>query len=428
MINAREIAMKTIYAVEFDGAYSNMALKKALSNPDITKQDKALITSLVYGVTDKKITLDYIIGKHSRLKIKKISKYILIILRMGIYQLKFMDKIPQSAAVNESVKLAKRYGHGASAGFVNGMLRSISSWETEYPKDKTECLSVRYSFPAELCQKWIGDFGYEFTEELFKAFGKEPKLNLRPNTLKVTAKELAEMLNDEGISASVHDDYVISDGFEIASDTFYEKGFYTVQDAAAMQAAKILSPKEGQTVIDMCAAPGGKTTHMAELMKNTGTVYAFDIHEHKIELIKKNAERLGIDIIKPSVSDGEVFDERYKEKADKILCDVPCSGLGIIRRKPEIKHNKEERNNLPQIQRKILDNAAKYLKADGEMVYSTCTIEKEENEAVTGAFLADNKNFEKLYEKTFYPHKDDTDGFYICKMKKLRIDKDKEND
>ncbi|MCC8160986.1 MAG: 16S rRNA (cytosine(967)-C(5))-methyltransferase RsmB [Oscillospiraceae bacterium] len=419
MINTREIAMKIIYDVEFNGAYSNMALKKTLSNYDLPSRDRAFITTLVYGVIDKKITLDYVIGKFSKLKLKKISKYILIILRMGIYQLIFTDKVPQSAAVNESVKLAKRYGHGASAGFVNGVLRNAAKTDIEYPSDKNEYLSVKYSFPPHLCKKWTRDFGYEFTRDLLAAFSCEPKLNIRPNTLKITAEELAQKMTDKGINAYVREDYIISDGYDIASDELYINGYYTVQDAAAMQTAKILAPKAGETVIDMCAAPGGKTTHMAELMRNAGKIYAFDVHEHKIELIRKNAERLGITVIEPILSDGTKANSEYFGIADKILCDVPCSGFGIVRRKPEIKYNRAENGCISEIQRKILDNAALYLKEDGEMVYSTCTIEKEENEAVTDGFLADNKGFEKLYEKTFYPYIDNTDGFYICKMKRI---------
>ena len=418
-MNARECALKVLYDIEFNGAYSNLALKKALA-ADTTPMDKSFITTLVYGVTDKKITLDYIIKKHSKLKLKKISKYILIILRMGIYQLKFMDKIPVSAAVNESVKLAKRYGHGASAGFVNGVLRNAAKTEIEYPTDKTEYLSVKYSFPIELCKKWINDFGYDFTESMLKAFSEPSHLTLRPNMLKTTTDELLEKLTVSGVKAQITDDYITADGFDIAHDDLYLGGFYTVQDAAAMAASKVLAPNEGETVIDMCAAPGGKTTHMAEIMQNKGKIYAFDVHEHKIDLIRKNAERLGITIIDAKIGDGQKYNEKYANAADKILCDVPCSGLGIIRRKPEIKYNREKTAELPEIQRAILDNAAKYLKQGGEIVYSTCTIEKEENENVTGGFLTDNPNFEEQFEKTFYPHIDNTDGFYICKMKRVK--------
>ncbi len=420
MASARETAMKVIYDIEFNGAYSNMAVKNALDNSCFSKQDRALITNLVYGVTDKKLTLDYVVRAYSKLRLKKISKYILTILRMGIYQLLFMDKIPQSAAVNESVKLAKRYGHGASAGYVNGILRAVAKEGIQYPSDRTEYLSVKYSFPRFLCERWTNEFGYDFTEEMLASFLKEAPLILRPNTLKTTADELSAKLLEKGVQNRLKEDYIIAEGFEISSCELYKAGLYTVQDAAAIQASKILNPLAGDTVIDMCAAPGGKTTHMAEIMKNEGKIYAFDVHEHKIDLIKKNAKRLGVTIIEASVSDGCVPNEKYAGAADKVMCDVPCSGLGIIRRKPDIKWNREENNNLPEIQQKILRNAAWYLKTGGEIVYSTCTIEREENEGVTSAFIENNSCFEKVYEKTFYPHIDDTDGFYICKMKRIR--------
>lgn len=416
MANPRETALRAIYDIEFNGAYSNMTLKKYLDGTE--ERDKGFITALVYGTVDKKITLDYIISKLSKIKLKKISKYILIVLRMGIYQLKYMDKIPESAAVNESVKLARRYGHSASAGYVNGVLRNAVKFTIEYPEDNTEYLSVKYSFPMKLCEKWTADFGFEFTENLLNAFGTGAPLTLRPNTLKTTAEELAGRLIENGISAQIHDAAVICSGFDVAHDTLYKDGFYTVQDIAAQTAAKILAPKPHETVIDMCAAPGGKTTHMAEIMNNEGKIYAFDVYEHKTELIKRNAERLGITIISACLSDGEKLNHKLEGTADKVLCDVPCSGLGIIRRKPEIKWNRENIQDLPQIQLKILTNGAKYLKRGGEILYSTCTIENEENEAVTGLFLRDNKDFEKIYEKTFYPHIDNTDGFYICKMRK----------
>lgn len=420
MINSRETAMKVLYEIEYEGAYSNMALKNALRHGEISHRDKAFITHLVYGVTDKKITLDYIISKFSKIKLKKISKYILIILRMGVYQIKFMDKVPESAAVNECVKLARRYGHGASAGFVNGMLRNIVRSDIEYPKDKIEYMSVKYSVPLWLCKKWITDFGFEFTNELLKSFEQSTRVCVRPNTLKITEQELSDKLNDEGNKAEVKNNLVYIEGFDIGNDELYKKGYYTVQDEAAYTAGKVLAPKVGETVIDMCAAPGGKTTHLAEIMCNKGEIFAFDIHEHKIAIIQKNAERLGISIIKTEISDGSVFNKKYAEKADKILCDVPCSGLGIIRRKPEIKWNRNEDDDFHSLQEQILLNASKYLKKGGELVYSTCTINKEENEEVTSGFLKENSNFEKLYEKTFYPHIDNTDGFYICKIKRIR--------
>lgn len=302
MVNVRETAMKVIYDVEFNGAYSNMALKKALNTAELENHDKTFMTALVYGVIDKKITLDYVISRYSKLKLKKISKYILVILRMGIYQIMFMDKIPSSAAVNESVKLAKKYGHGASAGFVNGVLRNVSKGQIEYPEDRNEYLSVKYSFPMWICEKWIDDFGYDFTENLMSAFSEPSRLIIRPNILKISADKLCEELCRQNAEAFTEDGYIVCKGFDISNDSLYKNGYYTVQDAAAMQASKVLAPCEGDTVIDMCAAPGGKTTHMAELMSNKGRIYAFDVHEHKLNLINKNAKRLGVTIIKYCVT------------------------------------------------------------------------------------------------------------------------------
>ena len=419
-MNTRELALKTLYEIEYKGAFSNIAVKNMLGGTELSAKEKDFYTRLVYGTLDKRISLDYIIESFSKVKLKKLSKYIHQILRLGIYQLKYMDSVPVSAAVNESVKLARRYGHSASAGYVNGILRNVSKSEIEYPTDNVKYLSVKYSFPDYICAKWINDFGFEFTEDLMCAFEKEPPLTLRPNTLKISADELAKRLNEKGISAKSEDGCVYADGFDIAADELYRSGMYTVQDYAAMQAAKVLAPKAGERVLDMCAAPGGKTTHMAELMENKGEILAFDIYEHKTELIRKNAKRLGIEIIKAQTKDAGVFDEGLCETADKILCDVPCTGTGIIRRKPEIKYTRIFDGSIYAIQARILENAAKYLKYGGELVYSTCSIEIEENEGITGAFLARHAGFEKLYEKTSYPNKDGCDGFYICKIRKNR--------
>ena len=372
-MNIRELALKTLYEITYEGAFSNIAVKNMISGKDLSKQDKDFFSRIVYGTLDKELTLDYYISSLSKIKLKKISKYILIILRMGMYQIKFMDAIPDRAAVNESVKLARRYGHNASAGYVNGLLRKASSSEIELPKEPVKYLSVKYSFPEDMCRKWIKDFGFEFTEELMEAFEKPSKLTLRPNTLKITAEELAERFSEKGIKAQYKDGAVFADGFDISNDEMYRKGLYTVQDTAAMQPAIILAPDSGDTVIDMCAAPGGKTTQLAELMKNKGEIIAIDIYPHKVDLIEKNAKRLGIEIISARTGNSAEYMPEFAEKADKILCDVPCSGTGIIGRKPDIKRNRDTgKEPITNIQRKILDNASRYLKTGGEIVYSTC--------------------------------------------------------
>jgi len=424
MYNPRDAALSALYEIEYNGAYSNMAVKDILPRVEDAR-DKGLVTELVYGVVRRKLTLDYIISKYSKVKINKLSKYVLLILRMGVYQLYFTDKIPESAAVNESVKLAKKYC-GKSSGFVNGILHSvIRGRETlEYPKDKIEYLSVKYSFPEELVELFW-DTG--FCEELLEALNGEPETTVRVNTLR------DEELETPSLVSPLYDKARIIKGSDIASLEDYKKGRIIPQDIAAMMASVALSPKSGETVVDMCAAPGGKTTHLAELMENKGKIYAFDIHPHKIEIINKNAERMGISIIEASVGDSLKLKDELIGKCDKVLADVPCSGLGIIRRKPDIKWNKDNIESLPKIQYKILENASKYLKVGGELVYSTCTVIKRENEDVINKFLSENKDFEavkiKLPEKlnrenqgyiTLYPNIDGTDGFFIAKVKRKR--------
>lgn len=435
MKNARETAVLTLTDVYRDGAYSNLALKKRLEK-DMPGAEKRLATTLVYGVIQRQLMLDYIIGQYSKIKLKKISHYILEILRVGIYQLLYMDKIPPSAAVNESVKLAKRYGHGASAGFVNGLLHGVIQGNVQYPDDLIACLSVKESFPMWLCQEWVREFGLDFAEDLMRAMNVEPRLCLRTNTLKISAGALAERLPGGELSL-LYPQAVLCNGFDIAASEEYQKGFFTVQDISAMLAGAALAPKAGETVIDLCAAPGGKTTHLAQLMENRGRILAFDIHLHKIKLIEENAKRLGIDIISAQAGDACRLQSGLENTADKVLADVPCSGLGIIRRKPEIKWNREENSDLAEIQDKILENAARYIKPGGEIVYSTCTIRKQENEDVVRRFLDRHRDFApadfhmqlpqalrkdsvKNGYVTFYPNTDGIDGFFIAKLKRCK--------
>lgn len=435
MDKIREQAMLCLYAVAKNGAYSNMALKELFSkNRDLSARDKAFITTLVYGTIKRQISIDYIIGCYSTVKLKKISPYILTILRMGIYQLKFTDKIPESAAVNESVKLAKRYGHGASAGFVNGILRNVARTEVEYPKDKLKYLSVKYSFPEWICKMWCDDYGEEFAEELMQSLNKEPELTLRVNTLKANADDVIKEL-PEARKSDVFDYAVICDGFDVAGSSAYKKGLVTAQDIAAMTASEVLAPKPGDNVLDICAAPGGKTTHMAQLMQNRGSITACDLYEHKLVLIEQNAKRMGIDIIKTKCMDAARLTEQWRKKFDKVLADVPCSGLGVIARKPDIKLKNNE--NLSDIQYKILKCASEYVNVGGELLYSTCTVNCRENEDIIKKFLKENAEFEtvditdllpKKFKRadtkkgylTLFPNIDRTDGFFIAKLKRKK--------
>ena len=433
MANARETALLTLYKIEYEGAYSNIELKKTLSAAKLSQSDAGLVTVLVYGILQRDITLEYVIEQYSSIKIKKISKYILIILKIGLYQILYMDKIPESAAVDECVKLAKKYGF-KSSGFVNGVLRSFLRNEKKisFPTDKIEKAAAENSFPKMLVEEWINRFGYDFACELMKSLNEIAPMCVRVNLLKTDKeKMLAQLENAE--AGKISPSAIYTKGFDVGTSSEYKEGLIMPQDEAAMLACEILAPKKGDVVIDLCAAPGGKTTYIAQLMENKGKILAFDIHEHKIQLITENAKRLGIDIISAYEGDSSEYNENYRECADCVLADVPCSGLGIIRKKPEIKKRYQKSEELYEIQYKILENAAKYLKIGGSLVYSTCTIETEENEKIISKFLKEHNEFETVdissYFKnekasakkgyvTLYPNADGTDGFFIAKLEK----------
>ncbi len=433
MANARETALLTLYKIEYEGAYSNIELKKTLSAAKLSQSDAGLVTVLVYGILQREITLEYVIEQYSSIKIKKISKYILIILKIGLYQILYMDKIPESAAVDECVKLAKKYGF-KSSGFVNGVLRSFLRNEKKisFPTDKIEKAAAENSFPKMLVEEWINRFGYDFACELMKSLNEIAPMCVRVNLLKTDKeKMLAQLENAE--AGKISPSAIYTKGFDVGTSSEYKEGLIMPQDEAAMLACEILAPKKGDVVIDLCAAPGGKTTYIAQLMENKGKILAFDIHEHKIQLITENAKRLGIDIISAYEGNSSEYNENYRECADCVLADVPCSGLGIIRKKPEIKKRYQKSEELYEIQYKILENAAKYLKIGGSLVYSTCTIETEENEKIISKFLKEHNEFETVdissYFKnekasakkgyvTLYPNADGTDGFFIAKLEK----------
>lgn len=425
MANTREKALLALYDIEFKNKYSNMAVKDILRGIE-DRRDKAFITLLVYGTVRRKLTLDYIISEYSSVKLKKMSKYVLLILRMGVFQIYFADSVPERAAVNESVLLAKKYCP-KSSGFVNGVLHSvIRGRETlHFPKDKTKYLSVKYSFTEEMTEIFEK---YDFCEELLESLNKEPETTLRINRLK---KDDVSVDGAELKGTPLYRYARIASGFDIENSREYRDGEFTAQDIAAMMAAEALNPLPGQLCVDVCAAPGGKTTHIAELMQNRGKIIAFDIHEHKTDIINKNAKRMGIDIIDTRLHDATQTEESLLKKADRVLADVPCSGLGIIRRKPDIKWNKENISELPPIQYKILETAAKYVKDGGYLVYSTCTLNPAENEEVVKKFVANNSEFEfetivlpdEMAREnegyiTFFPNIDNTDGFFLSKIKR----------
>ncbi|MCC5911972.1 MAG: 16S rRNA (cytosine(967)-C(5))-methyltransferase RsmB [Clostridiaceae bacterium] len=445
-MNARETALKVLYSVEVDKAYSNIALNKELKNSEHTKLDKNFITELVYGTLENLIYIDYVIQQFATMKLNKMNPWALNALRLGIYQILFLEKVPEFAAVNESVNLTKKYAKRAS-GFVNGVLRNIirNKGNINMPnknEDFEYYLSIKYSHPKWMVEKFLKYFSKEFTEDLLRVNNETPKLFIRVNTIKTTIEEVVTLLEEKGVEVEknpyIHEALAIKGGIsDLEELDIYKKGFIHIQDFSSMLVAKILDPKEGEFIIDVCSAPGGKTTHIADLMKNKGRVLARDVHDHKLKLVAKNATRLGIDIIKTENFNGKSLDHEMLEKADKVLVDAPCSGLGIIRRKPEIKYRKEEDNidTITDMQLKILSNASKYVKSGGELVYSTCTIDPNENQNVIQRFLKHNPKFKlieinEIYKEMIpgehkdemiqlYPNTHGTDGFFITKLQKI---------
>lgn len=445
-MNPREGALLVLHEININDAFSNIALNKELKGDKYNQLDKNLLTELVYGVLENLIRIDYIIGQFSSFDIKKMNSYTLDLLRLGIYQLLFLDKVPAFAAVNETVNLSKQYAK-KTTGFINGILRNVERNQNNIKmpnrnKNIVEYLSVVYSHPPRLIEQFLCYFDIEFVEELLKANNTRPELFLRINTLKISVEDCIQLLVQDGCVVEKNpfiDEAITVRGFNNIEETeVYKNGYIQVQDFSSMLVAKILDPKEGELVIDVCSAPGGKTTHMAQLMNNNGKIIARDIHQHKLELIKRNAKRLAINIISTEKFSGEDLDDNLIGKIDKVLVDVPCSGLGIIRRKPEIRYRKldEDVISLSLLQSMILENASKYAKIGGEIVYSTCTIDPRENEEIIKVFLEKNKNFELVdinekYKKIIpgehngktiqlYPNVHKTDGFFISKLKRIK--------
>ena len=440
----RQIALTILYKIDKENAYSNIALDEELrKNKKLLKEkDIGLISEIVYGTTTWKLTIDTIIKKYSKLKIEKLSIWILNILRMGIYQIVFLDKIPKSAAVNESVNLAKRYGHPASANFVNAILRKIEKKDFEEMsqiKEPIQRIMLTTSTPKWIIEELLKEKAIQDVEEICKNSNQKPSLSIRVNTLKTTKENLIKELKklQIEIKQGILEDFLIVEKVkQIENLEIFKQGWCTIQDESAGLAALVLKPREGERILDACSAPGGKTSYLAQLMKNKGMIEAWDIHPHRTKLVEETAKRLGIQIIQTKVKDA-TLKENNIEKFDKILLDVPCLGTGVIRKKPDIKwkHDKTEIEEITKIQKTILQNCSEYLKEGGELVYSTCSILQEENENIISDFLKKNKNFKitpiPINEKNMfyqyrenagylkvYPNKE-IDGFFICKIKKM---------
>lgn len=420
----RFLAYKILLKIERDKAYSNITVDAVLKNNDVVSAP--FVCQLVYGVIERKITLDYILSQYLTQPLKKLNPQVLTILRMGVYQIKFLDKVPDSAAVNESVKLVKKVKCAFASGLVNSVLRKVSASEVSYPEtdNKAFDLSIKYSCPIELVKHYADDYGFEDTEKFLKdSLGNAP-IFLRVNTLKTTTDKLIDILASENVSATKCDDLenavMLTNGGAVFKTKAYKDGLFHVQDKASQICISKLDPKPDEVVFDMCASPGGKTFTIAEIMNNKGKVYSFDLYEHRVKLIADGAKRLGIDIVDAKTEDSAEFNSKMP-KADRILCDVPCSGLGVIRRKPEIRYKDLGFvDNLCELQYNILNCSAKYLRNNGIIVYSTCSLNKKENEDICNKFLSEHDDFIKIDDYiTLWPHKNGTDGFFIAKLKKV---------
>ena len=432
MQNERKISVDILVQILKSGAYNNISLRAALAaEVGLNAVQKAFITEMVNGVLRNLIYIDYIINSFSKLPVSKMKPFIACVIRCGAYQMLMMDKVPDFAACDEAVKMVKHRGFNNLSGFVNGVLRSIAKGGKDVPlpdknKSAVDYLSVKYSHPKWIIEYFLIQYDIETVEEICAVNNLPPRISICVNTLKISRDELIKLLENEGVDVEASPDnnnllYIKRVG-DIAELTAFKEGLFHVMDESSMRAVLALSPSKGDTIIDMCAAPGGKSFYIAYLMGNTGEIYAHDIFEHKINLINGGAKRLGISNIKTQIQDAAVMNERFLTSADKVLVDVPCSGLGIIRKKPDIKYHKsmDDIIALSDIQRSILKTAALYVKPDGILVYSTCTLSKIENED-NARWFADNYPFELLSMETYLPKADGGDGFFVAIYKAVDI-------
>lgn len=438
---ARFVAVSTLFDIDQKKAYSNIRLGEYFKKYDLTPMDRAFASEILYGTIRWRIKIDYLIKKFSKTKLRDMNKWTLNSIRAAIYQIYFMDKVPEFAAVNQAVEITKIRDKRATA-FVNGVLRNILRNKEEFynikEKDKIKRYSIEYSHPEWMVQKFISSFGEDFSKKLMEANNIPPEMNIRVNTLKLTRDELVHVMEEKGVEVKKS---FVEEGLKLRGFNMIEKseemsnGLMTVQDESSMLVAKILDPKPDEKIIDLCSAPGGKTTHIAQIMNNKGEITAFDVHGHKLKLVNENAERLGINIIKTKLQDASEYLNDYADYADRVLIDAPCSGIGLMRKKPEIRWNITEKDiyTLQELQYAIIKNGARYVKKGGILVYSTCTITREEDEEILKRFLMEHNNFEvedicsltpeeirsdtcgKGYIKLF-PNAHGTDGFFISKL------------
>lgn len=427
--NPRAAALSSLLAWEKKGRYANLEINASLTHSAMSEADRGLYTALVYGVIERAITLDYVMAGLSSRPLSQIDESVRCAVRLGLYQLSFMDRIPPHAAVSETVDLVPQ----KARGFVNALLRAHLRGGCRIhlpPESKPiERLSVEFGAPEDLCRFWLTRYGTETTRALLASTVRNPRVTVRVNPLKVSVGDVLNRLAGDGAELSPLAEDMISVAHAARITDGIDEGLYFVQDVSSRLCVRALDPQPGETVIDTCAAPGGKSLSAALDMQNRGTLYSFDLHENKISLIRRTAESLGITMLRAAARDARDPDAALIGKADRVLCDAPCSGLGVIGKKPDIKYKPlASIEALPAIQYEILCGAAQYVRPGGVLVYSTCTLNPDENEAVASRFLAEHPDFApSAFDlgtagtspdgmRTFFPHLDGCDGFFIAKM------------
>lgn len=436
-MTAREAAARVLFAIREDDAWSAPALR----NYALSLRDAALATALTNGVLQNRSMCDFYLAKFSKIRLKKVQPRILDLMRLGVYQIIWMDRIPDSAAVNETVRLARCLCHAdrQTTGYVNGVLRAIVRNRDTLPQPdcetKAEYYSLRYSHPQWLTQLYLEQFGVKQTRLLLEENNRPAPTVLRVNTLRATVEQVRQELEQQGVTVQAHETIpnclLVSGTGNLEQLPAFAEGRVTVQDGASQMSVYALDPQPEMQVLDCCAAPGGKSFFAAERMHNTGTVVSCDVYDHKLNKIQEGVKRLGLSCIRTERQDAAAFRTEWEQQFDAVLCDVPCSGMGIIRKKPEIRYKEEALlRTLPDLQLAILSNACRYVKAGGTLVYSTCTLLQRENEAVVQAFLQQNSDFEPVHFAlpicedtvdgciTLLPHVHNTDGFFVAKLRK----------
>jgi len=436
MVNTRELILEILLEVVEKGSYSHLVIRNVLDKYQyLEKQERAFITRVSEGTIQTMIELDYIINQYSKVKVNKMKPVIRNILRMSVYQIKYMDSVPDSAACNEAVKLARKKGFSSLSGFVNGVLRNISrNPAVELPnkeRNQVQYYSVMYSMPEWIVELWLADYGVKVMQETLEAFAKEAPITIRTNLAKITPEALMEQLLSEGVTVKkveVQDFFALNYVFMISGFDYlnalpsFREGLFYVQDISSMLVAELAAPKTGDYIIDVCAAPGGKSTHLAEKLQGSGMVEARDLTEYKVGLIEENIARHACTNMKAVQMDATVLDEESIGKADIVIADLPCSGLGVMRKKTDIKYKMslDKMEALVALQRKMLHTVCNYVKEDGVLIYSTCTIHRKENEENVVWFLEEHPEFELLSQQQMFPQEEFGDGFFIAKMKKAR--------